>query len=417
MSAGLALWRLAGRAAGPLVPWLLARRARRGKEDPARMGERLGRPSRPRPEGPLVWVHAASVGEALSVLGLIRALREARPDIHVLMTTGTVTSARLMAERLPEGAFHQYAPVDLPGAVNGFLEHWRPDVGVWVESELWPGLVAGAAERGARLALVNARMSERSARGWRWAPGLIRGLLGSFEAVLAQDAGAAMRLTRLGARDVRVTGSLKAGGAPPDAPGARAELAAALAGRPVWLAASTHEGEEARVARAQAVAARACPGLLGLIAPRHPERGAAIAEALRAEGVAVSRRGAGERPGPGDELHLLDTLGEMGAWLRLAPVTFLGGSLVPAGGHNPHEPAALRSAILHGPHVENFAQDYAALAAAGGAREVAEAGALGAELARLLTDDAARHGMAEAARQALGDGAAALEAAMAALLP
>lgn len=416
-SPALALYRLAARAAGPLAPRLLARRAARGKEDPARLGERLGRASAPRPPGGLVWLHAASVGEALSVLPLIARLREARPDLSLLMTTGTVTSARLMAERLPEGVLHQFAPLDAGRAPDRFLDHWRPDLAVWVESELWPALIEGAAARGARLALVNARMSARSARRWRLAPGLIARLLGRFDAVLAQDAGAALRLSHLGARDVQVTGTLKAGGAPPDRPQARSELALALAGREVWLAASTHPAEELQVARAQRLAAAARPGLLCLIAPRHPERGAEIAEALRAEGFAVSRRGVGQGPASDDDIYLLDTLGEMGAWLRLAPVTFLGGSLAEIGGHNPHEPAALRSAILHGPHVANFAESYAALATAGGAVEIQGADSLARAVSGLLSDDAARHGMAEAAREALGDGAAALDAVTAALRP
>ena len=414
MSLALAAYLATARAAGPLAPLLLRRRAARGKEDPARIDERLGRAGAPRPGGPLVWFHAASVGESLSALGLVQALRAERPDLTILVTTGTATSAALMAERLPPDVIHQYAPLDLGAAPARFLDHWRPDLAVWVESELWPALIEAMAARGARLALVNARISERSAKGWRRAPGMIRRLLGRFDAILAQDRTAADRLARLGAKDVRVAGSLKAGAAPP---AGRAAMAMALAGRPVWLAASTHEGEEAAAAEAHRLAARAHPGLLTLIAPRHPERGAEIAAALEAQGLRVSRRSQGRLPASGEDVHLLDTLGEMGAWLRLAPATFVGGSLVPRGGHNPHEPAGLGSAILHGPHVENFADDYAALAAAGGALRLDGAEALGEGVTRLLADAPARERLAEAARSALGDGRAAMETTLAALRP
>ena len=257
MSRALAAYLALSRRAEPAARLLLRRRAARGKEDPARIGERLGHASVPRPEGPLVWMHGASVGEALSLLPLIGALGEARPDLRALVTTGTVTSAALMAERLPETALHQFVPVDAGPAVGRFLAHWRPDLCIWAESELWPALIAGAAETGAPLALVNARMSARSARGWRRAPGMIRALLGRFVAIAAQEDATAKRLISLGADParLRVTGSLKAGAAPPDLPEARAPFAAL--GRPVWLAASTHPGEEQHILAAhREIAAR-----------------------------------------------------------------------------------------------------------------------------------------------------------------
>ncbi|MDF2232578.1 3-deoxy-D-manno-octulosonic acid transferase [Albimonas sp. CAU 1670] len=405
------------RLAGPLGPRLLAARERKGKEDPARMREKLGEATLPRPPGLLAWFHAASVGESLSVLGLIAELRAARPDVEVLVTTGTLTSAKLMATRLPEGCRHQFAPLDLGRAPARFIAHWRPDLCVWVESEIWPALVEAAARAGAPMALVNARMSGKSARGWRRAPGMIAHLLRRFSVVLAQDADGAERLRRLGAVGARAAGSLKAGAAPPDRPNLRKATVAALRGRPVWLAVSTHEGEELLVAEAQRVAAERHPGLVCLLVPRHPERGREIAEELWSRGLRVARRGKGEALGPQDEIQVLDTMGEMGAWLRLAPVAFVGGSLVDRGGHNPHEPAALDAAILHGPHVGNFRAEYAALAAAGGAREVADAEALGEAVADLLADAPARARMTEAARTALGDGRGVVETTLAALLP
>ncbi len=411
--AALRAWLAASDLAGPAARAWLARRAGRGKEDPARLGERRGVASAARPAGPLVWLHGASVGESLALLGLIGDLRETRPGLGLLLTTGTRTSAELMARRLPEGVIHQYAPLDVGPWVRRFLGHWRPDVAVWAESELWPGLVEATAAR-SPLLLVNARISARSAAGWGRAPGVARRLLTRFDAILAQDGASAARFEALGARRVRLAGSLKAGAAPPDLPEARAALARAAAGRPLWLAASTHEGEEAAVAEAHRVAARAAPGLLTLLAPRHPERGAAVAEALAAGGLSVTRRSAGEAPGPGTEVHLLDTLGEMGAWMRLAPICFLGGSLTETGGHNPYEPAALGAAILRGPHVESFAEEYALLGAA--APEVTGGAELGAAVARWLQDEAARTEAAEAAQAALGAAGSARAAALMAVL-
>ncbi|SFH83124.1 3-deoxy-D-manno-octulosonic acid transferase [Albimonas pacifica] len=413
----LTLYLALARLGGPLAPRLLARRAAKGKEEPARMREKLGEAALARPAGPLAWFHAASVGESLSVLGLIEEMRAARPDVSVLVTTGTLTSAKLMATRLPAGCRHQFAPLDLGRAPRRFVEHWRPDLCVWVESEIWPALVEAAGRSGAPMALVNARMSEASARGWARAPGMIAHLLRRFSAVLAQDADGAARLRRLGAEGARASGSLKAGAAPPDRPNLRKAALAALRGRPVWLAASTHEGEEMEVAEAQRVAAARVPGLVCLLVPRHPERGEAIARELWSRSLRVARRGRGQAIGPQDEIHVADTLGEMGAWLRLAPVAFIGGSLVDRGGHNPHEPTALGAAILHGPHVGNFRADYAALAAAGGARQVADGVALGEAVADLLSDPAARERMVDAARAALGDGRGATEATLEALLP
>lgn len=413
MSIALSLYRAVAAIAAPAARMLLRRRLARGKEDPARVAERMGHAGAPRPPGPLVWLHGASVGESLSLLTLIEALGAVRPDLRVLMTTGTVTSAQLMAARLPPHAIHQYVPLDVGPAVARFLDHWRPDLAIWAESELWPRLVTDTRARGVPMALVNARMSAGSARNWgRFAPGMARALLGAFDAIGAQDDAIAARLAGLGARPPVVTGTLKGGVAPPDLPEARAAMAQACAGRPVWLAASTHEGEEALVAEAHRIAAACIPGLLTLIAPRHPGRGPAIAAAL---GPGVSRRGAGALPGPGDDIHILDTLGEMGAWLRLAPVAFIGGSLVPVGGHNPHEPAALGAAILHGAHTANFAPDFTALDAAGGALRVGAD--LGDAVARLLVDAPARAAMAAAARAVLPDGTAARAATMTLLAP
>ncbi|WP_442957945.1 3-deoxy-D-manno-octulosonic acid transferase, partial [Phenylobacterium sp.] len=241
---------MAAGLAEPLAGPLLRRRARRGKEDGARLGERLGRASQPRPPGPLVWLHGVSVGESVSLLPLVEALRAARPDLALLVTSGTRTSADLLARRLPLGVLHQYAPVDGPRAVAAFLDHWRPDLALLVESELWPNLILAAQARGTRLALASARMTEKSARGWARAPAAAARLLAAFDLILPQDEATAGRLAALGARPGPQL-NLKTIGAP--LPCDAAELAAlkdAWGGRPVVLAASTHPGEEAMVLEA-----------------------------------------------------------------------------------------------------------------------------------------------------------------------
>ena len=301
MSIGLALWRLATGAAAPLLPLHLRRRVRLGKEIAARLGERRGEGAA-RPPGRLLWLHAASVGETLSVIPLLEALAARAPDLSLLVTTGTVTAAGLLAQRLPDGLggrlLHRFVPLDVPRWVARFLDGWRPDAAVLVESELWPNLIAAAAARGVPLALVNARFSARSARRWRLlAPRLGRRLLGAFRLVTAQGEADAARLRALGAAAVLTPGNLK--DAAPPLPADAAALAAvrgAIGDRPVFLAASTQPGEEAIVAAAHRLLAAAQPGLLTIIVPRHPERGPAIAAAL-APLLAPLRWRAGPRAG------------------------------------------------------------------------------------------------------------------------
>lgn len=410
----LALYRGAAAAAGPIVRRHLRRRLRAGKEDPARLGERFGRPSAARPDGALVWIHAASVGEAVSVLPLIDRLRE-RAGPGLLMTTSTVTSARLLAERLPPEAVHQFAPMDRPGWVRAFLDHWRPGLALRVESELWPATLGALAARGIPTVLVNARLSPRSFRGWRCFLPASRALLGGFALCLARSEADAARLRALGAREVRCLGDLK--DAAPPLPADAAMLAALrrqAAGRRVWLAASTHPGEEAAAARAHAAVRRAVPDALLVVVPRHPERGPGIARALSASGRDVRLKSRGDRAG--GEIYVADGLGELGLYFRLAEIVFMGGSLVARGGQNPLEPARLGCAILHGPHMENFAETAAALA--GAARVVAGPDALAAALAELFADDALRARLAvRAAAVAERGGHGVLDRVAAALAP
>ena len=394
-------YRCASVLAAPVIHAWLAHRRRRGKEDRARFGERLGRPGLARPAGRLVWMHGASVGESVSLLPLVDRLRESLPEVRVLTTSGTVTSARLLEERLPAGVLHQFVPVDRPGAVRRFAAHWRPDLAIWVESELWPNLILETARRGTPMLLVNARMSGRSAARWRRAPHLSRPLLAAFACVLAQTEADARRFHALGARSVAVRGNLKNDAPPlPADEHLVAALRRAIGGRPCWAAASTHEGEEEAVAEALVTLSRSVPGLLTILAPRHPERGAAIAALLESRGLVTARRSANAAIAPATAVYLVDTLGELGLVYRLADIAFVGGSLAPHGGHNPLEPARLGCALVAGPHTENFTEAYAALEGAGALERVSDAGTLAGVVRALLDDETARAGRRAAAAEA-----------------
>jgi 3-deoxy-D-manno-octulosonic-acid transferase len=375
----LRLYRAATTALEPLAPWVLGRRARAGKEDRARLHERLACPTARRPAGPLAWLHGASVGESLSILPLVERLRAQRPDVGVLVTSGTVTSAQLLARRLPAGAVHQYLPVDTPGGARRFLDHWRPDLAVFVESELWPNLLLTAQDRGVALALVSAKLSDKSFARWRARPFAAGRLFGGFDLILAQDARARERFTLLGGL-VAGEADLKFGAAPlPVDEATLASLRVRLGGRPLLLAASTHPDEDEIVLAAwRALAER--PRLV--IVPRHPERGPAIADRVLAGGAGVSLRS--QEPDDTAEVIVADTLGELGLWYRLADLALVAGSLVPGiGGHNPLEPARLDCPIVSGPHVENWLTAYADLRAADGVA-FADASVLGERRARLL---------------------------------
>ncbi len=414
----LTAYRWATSLGAPLIRLYLSLRMALGKEDAERFGERLGRPGRPRPDGPLVWVHAASVGESISMLPLIGRLLDERPGQHVLMTTGTVTSARLMAERLPEGAFHQYVPVDRVAYVRRFLDHWRPDLVLWAESEFWPNLLGEPARRGIPAILINGRVSPRSFAGWRRFKGSIGRLLSGFQLCLGQSEADARRLVQLGAAEAKCLGNLKFAAPPlPADPGKLETLEKAVGVRPLWLAASTHPGEEECAGRAHGRLKAVHPGLLTVIVPRHPERGAGIAAALLASGHAVSLRSAGEAIEPATDIYVADTLGELGLFYRLAGVVFVGKSLVPQGGQNPLEAARLDCALILGPHMTNF-EDIARALAAGGAALVVDGEAeLAAALERLLGDEGERKRRADAAQALATTESGVLDSVMAELAP
>ncbi|WGH77340.1 3-deoxy-D-manno-octulosonic acid transferase [Jannaschia ovalis] len=392
----------------------LRRRLDAGKEDPARLDERRGLASLPRPEGQLIWLHAASVGESVSLLEMIRRMGEEQPDLHFLLTSGTVTSAVVLADRLPPRTLHQYVPLDVRPWMRRFLDHWAPDIAILAEGEIWPALLHETHARGIPIAMINARMTEAAHGRWRWLRGAARSLMHRIEHVQAQEQATADRLVDLGLPLARleITGTLKEGSAAlPHDEAERVRLAAALEGRPCWLAASTHEGEDEMAGTAHAVARRSWHRLLMIVAPRHPERGDAVTAAFRAAGWRVAQRARGEDITPETEIYVADTMGEMGLWYRLSPVSFMGGSLVPIGGHNPYEPAALGSAILHGPHVENFADIFQRLQEAEAAQIVPGPDALGPAVARALEpDEAAR--LAHAAWEVCSAGADVTERAM-----
>jgi len=412
----LRAYRLASRAATPLVPRLLAKRLGRGKEHPERLGERRGEPSLPRPDGPLIWVHGASVGEMLAVVPLIDRIR-AR-DFAVLVTSGTVTSAALAGQRLPDGAIHQFIPVDLPQFAARFLDHWRPDLALFVESDLWPNLILGCARRKIPMILVNGRISERSFRRWRLVSGASAALLGRFDLCLAQSDANAQRLARLGAPRVSTTGNLKLDVPAPPVDTATLHRFNALIGlREVVAAASTHAGEETAVIAAHRRLRAKHPNLLTVIAPRHPERGPSIADIAKVAGLSVGMRSRGELPKRDVDVYIADTLGELGLIYRIAPIVFMGGSLAKHGGQNPIEPIRLSAAVLHGPHIWNFAELYATLDQAHGAELVDDEEALTTRLGGWLADPSARTAVAQAGVDAVEKLSGALERTLAALDP
>ena len=382
----LRLYTAATTLAQPILRRMLRKRVAAGKEIASRLPEREGIAALPRPKGKLIWIHAASVGETMSVLPVLHALAG---RAHILLTTGTVTSAELAESRLPPGAIHQFVPLDVPLWVSRFLAHWRPDVAVFLESELWPNILSAC--DGAKLPriLLNARMSDASARNWRRIPGVARSLLGGFKTVLAQSAGDAAKFRTLGV-NVQEWGNLKFFTPPlPVDEAAQATLQAQIPG-PAWLAASTHPGEEEICAAAHAILLQTFPSLTTIIVPRHPQRGAAAAALC---GNAPRR--ALDQPPVSGKIYIADTLGELGLFFRATPFAFIGNSLAGFGGHNIIEPALLARPVLAGPHLENFEEPAALLRAAGMLVQVTDAASLAAAAKSWL--QAPPDGMAAAA--------------------
>lgn len=354
----------------PLIAVCLAIRKAKGKEDLTRFPERMGYAGKPRPDGRLIWIHGASVGETLSALPLINKLSELYPAVRIMVTSGTLTSADLMAKRLPANAFHQFVPVDTPAAVKRFVDYWKPDAALWIESEFWPNLLSEIAAHKIPLILINGRVSDRSFERWRKFPAFCRELQGLFTKSFGQTDEDARRLRVLGAKDAACVGNLKfaAGDLPYDAD-EFAKLEKQIANRPCWIAASTHEGEEEQLAFVQN--ALKTKNALMILAPRHPKRGDEIEKLLKPAGLSVARRSRGEDIAPDTAVYLADTIGEMGLFYRLAQIAFVGGSLVAFGGQNIIEPARLGKAVVCGKYMMNF-KEIVAKAVDAGALTVVE---------------------------------------------
>lgn len=355
MTPALHAYRVLTRAASPFLGGLMKRRVRKGKEDYGRLNERFAR-NMPRRAGggPLVWLHGASVGESQLLLELGQRLLAARPDLMLLFTSQTQTSARLVGPALPDRAIHLMAPLDTPAIAKRFIQHWQPDLCIFGESEIWPNLLLEAEKAGSRRALVNARMTDRTARGWQRWRGAFQRLVGRLDVVLSADTDTSRRLESLLGRPVQSTGNMKSAMPPPSA--SHVELQRLretfLGARQCLLAASTHEGEEAIFLDAIKEAGDAAL----VIAPRHPERGGDVEALLKERGLTYARRSRGEVPNSRTRVLLADTMGEMGLWYRLADAVFLGGGHAPGvGGHNPLEPVRLGRPVVTGADVFNFA--------------------------------------------------------------
>jgi 3-deoxy-D-manno-octulosonic-acid transferase len=402
----------------PAARLLLRLRERQGKEESGRISERLGIPSAPRPDGELVWLHAASVGETIAVLRLIESLIANSPELKVLLTTGTVTSAKLAAARLPKGTVHQYFPLDTPGFMARFFDHWRPGTVILTESEIWPNLIREARTRKIPLLLVNGRISLRSFRRWRKRFKIARPLFGSLDLVLAQSERYAGYFDRLGSRYVGVAGNLKMDAAPPPVDRTAFEkLKRAVGTRSLLLAASTHEGEEELVIRAHELLRQDFPDLMTIIVPRHPDRGTEVGEMLDAKGIKYSLRSTSEVPCASDDVYVADTIGELGLFYAMCPVAFVGGSLVARGGQNPVEAIMHGAAVLTGPKVHNFEEAYESLLEADACLQVRSAEELAAKTRMFLGDENAREEMVRRARDEVERMRGALDATIKALAP
>lgn len=419
----LGLYSFIMRAGTPFLKTALKRRCKQGKEDPHRLEERMGISTRPRPEGHLVWFHAASVGEAQSALILIDAVLEQNPELHILVTTGTLTSAELMMKRLPDKAFHQYIPLDHPQWTKAFLSHWQPDFIFWLESELWPNMLGHIRNKKIPAALVNARLSPSSFKNWKKAKQSIANLLDAFTLILAQTKEDVRNFKALGADDNKVilTDNIKYSAQPlPYDEAALNNLKKATKNRPLWLYASTHDGEELLACRIHHHLKKKHPGLLTIIVPRHPDRRDAIMATCGQQKIKARLRGnAHSMPQNEDDVYIADTLGELGLFYRLAPIACIGRSFSNdgGGGHNPIEAAQLDCAVLHGPHVQNLSLIFEEMDSYGAALNTKTEKKLEDAIDKLLGSDDTLHTMQNKAHQFAHNKARVLDRVMKALLP
>ncbi len=370
-----------------VIKGYINKRKENGKEDIARFNERIGRPQKPREEGKLIWMHGASVGESLSMLPLIQKLLETYPDLHIMVTTGTVTSADLMSRRLPERAFHQYIPIDNPSFVKRFLKHWQPDLVLWFESEFWPALLSGIKKRNIPFILVNGRISNKSFKRWQQFDYISRELLNCFTLCLGQSEEDAYRLRVLGAKDSLCLGNIKYAGFNPPVDEEKLNVIKQQIGdRTIWCASSTHNDEELRIAKIHKHLKEQFPDLLTLIAPRHPQRGKEIQDSINELDLKTALRSAGEDITPQTDIYIADTIGELGLWYTLAPLVFIGGSLIPHGGQNFMEPSRFRDAVIVGPYMHNFTDAINRAKKADAVIQVSDSEKLEENIAQLLSN-------------------------------
>lgn len=396
------LYSLLTMLAYPLIYGWILRRARMGKEDSNRLRERFGYVSLTRPKGKIVWVHAASVGESMSVLPLVHKLHAADASIHIVITTGTVSSAKLLASRLPKRAYHQFVPIDVPHIARRFLRKLKPDLAIWVESEFWPNLLHETRRRSIPMVLVNARMSETSYQRWRMLSGSFAKMLRCFDAIYAGSPRDKQFLHQLGVPRVQWAGNLKYDTDPLKAdPELTSQMLSKIGDRRVWLAASTHAGEEEHIIAAHRQIRDVFPEILTVIVPRHPQRADEIAALLSRSKLTFARRSKSQVVLPETDVYLADTLGELGIFYRFAGVVFVGGSLVPHGGHNPIEPAQLDCAILCGAHMHNFGNIVDDLTQVKALHILQSPEELSAQVLHLLRDHEAQEKMAKRAHEAV----------------
>ncbi len=394
------IYRTIGLLAYPFMGPFLRLRASRGKEDRKRRYERYGYPSAEKPAGPLIWFHAASVGESMAVIPLIEHVNNL--GINTIMTTGTVTSAQIVRKRLPQGSFHQYVPLDLKPALERFLDHWKPDAAIFTESEIWPMTLMELANRKIPRILVNARMSDRSFKRWKNASGFAETLFETFSHVIAQSDLDAARFRDLGASPVDVSGNLKVDtDSLPYEEGELNRLKAKIGNRPCWLAASTHEGEEEAVGKVHFHLKKSIPDLLTVIVPRHPDRAPGLVALLRENKLKTAQRSQNEAITPDTDIYMGDTIGEMGLYLRMVQIAFVGKSLKASGGQNPLEPAMTGTPIISGQAVHNFRDAYSKLLDAGAVRLVSDEKMLAANLEYLFKRPEERQIMADNAKQTI----------------
>lgn len=338
-----------------VIKGYINKRKQIGKEDVARFNERIGRPKLARPEGKLFWLHGASVGESVSMLPLINKILETYPDAHVMVTTGTVTSADVMQKRLPERAFHQFIPIDNPIFTTRFVKYWHPDVALWFESEFWPAVLTSIKRKNIPLILINGRISNKTFKRWQQFDFVCKELLSCFSMCLGQSEEDAYRLRVLGAKETTCLGNLKYAGLPlPVDEKNKKEILEQIGERKLWLASSTHDDEEIRLAKVHKRLKEKYPSLLTIIVPRHPNRGKDVADEIKKLEISTALRSKGEKITPTTDIYIADTIGEVGLWYDIAKIVFIGGSLIPHGGQNFIEPSRVRDAVIVGPHMHNF---------------------------------------------------------------